>query len=293
MKKLKLRFSYFLILGFLGIIFQMISFFNWTNFSVTQADLITTSESKYYVFEEFIKPNYFIIIAGLLLIAFAIGILLASKKEQVFFRTGAYTIILSQAVIIIVSIIYLIYITSNRENMFKVTEEFNIAQTLDVIVNIKYIGLILSAAGLVVTSLGYVTQEKDKIARVGGYIGMVSNGILLVSLLMVLISGMFTQSYDITNSFISISQKLAEPYELTHRYMNGFTLGHLNRVFMLSEEIATHYKPENFIALNTSVGLSLVVLLANVVAIVGNMFAFALEIIQSFDLSKDETPMEM
>ena len=46
MKKFKFRFSYFLILGFLGLIFQMVGFFSWSNIDVSQAQLISTSSTE-------------------------------------------------------------------------------------------------------------------------------------------------------------------------------------------------------------------------------------------------------
>ena len=78
MKKFKFRFSYFLMLGFVGLIFQMVSFFSWKNLEVTQSELISTSSTE--AFELYIKHNYFVIAGCLFLIALAVGLIYALRK---------------------------------------------------------------------------------------------------------------------------------------------------------------------------------------------------------------------
>lgn len=292
MKKFKFRFSYFLILGFLGIIFQMISFFSWNEISVSQAELITSNKDMIFHFNNFIKSNYFVIASAVLLIALAVGIIMCSKKEQILLKSGAYVMSVSQLAIIVASIIYMIYLKENRANMFKITEEFDIASNLALLVRIKYTAIIISTIGLLSVSIGLLINKKeDKITRAGSIIGIVANGLFLLATLTVLISGMFLESYDVANSFISFSQKLRDPYELTHPYMNGFTIGHFNRIQMLLEEISLNSAALK--ALPAAVIIAFVSLIAYVISLVGNLFFLALTIIQSFDVSKDDNPMEI
>ena len=58
MKKIKIRFSYFLIAGILGVIFQLISFLGWNNGDVISKDLITQSSAEH--FEIFIRQKQII-----------------------------------------------------------------------------------------------------------------------------------------------------------------------------------------------------------------------------------------
>ena len=62
MKKFKFRFSYFLILGFIGLIFQMIGFFSWKNIDVTQSQLITSSTVEH--FDLYMKHNNFVLVSA-------------------------------------------------------------------------------------------------------------------------------------------------------------------------------------------------------------------------------------
>lgn len=294
MKKFKFRFSYFLILGFIGIIFQMIGFFSWENINVSQAQLISSSSTEQ--FELYMKHNYFAIVSAAFLIAFALGIILCSKKEQLLFKIGGYSLGISQLFIAIITIVYLVYVDKNRLDMFKTAEEYTVYKTIGTLVNLKYTGLMISSIGLLSSSLGLVIYKGDeKIAKAGGIVGLISNGLFLIGLLLTSISGIFTYSYDIVNGFISFSQKIAEPYELLFSQTNGFTLGQLNRVVMLLEEIDSYSSVASFSLnkLTASAVIALITLICNVVTIVGNMFFLALAIIQSFDVSKDDKPMEI
>ena len=239
MKKFKFRFSYFLMLGFIGLIFQMIGFFSWKNIDVTQSQLISTSTTEH--FDLYIKHNYFVIVSAVLLIALAVGVILCSKKDAMLLKIGGYTLGISQLVVIILTTIYLIYVSKNRADMFKTEEEFTVYKTIGTLVNLKYTALTLSHIGLLSTSLGLILNKKeDKITRLGGYIGTVSNGLMVIAMLTTLISGMFTYSFDLVNGFITFSQKIAEPYEINFFHTNGFTLGQLNRIFMLVQEVDSY-----------------------------------------------------
>lgn len=291
MKKFKFRFSYFLILGFIGLIFQMVGFFSWKNIDVTQSQLISSSTTEY--FDLYMKHNYFVIVSAIFLIGLAIGIILCSKKEQLLLKIGGYTLGISQLVIIVLTIIYLAYTSKNRVDMFKTTEEFTVYKTIGTLVNLKYTGLTLSYIGLLSTSLGLVMNKKeDKIMKIGGYIGTITNGLMVLVMLTTLISGMFTYSFDLVNGFVTFSQKIAEPYEINFFHTNGFTLGQLNRIFMLVQEVDS-YAVTNLGKLYASSIIALVTLITNVVALIGNMLFLSCAIVQSFDISKDENPMEI
>lgn len=291
MKKFKFRFSYFLILGFIGLIFQMIGFFSWKNIDVTQSQLITSSTVEH--FDLYMKHNYFVIVSALLLIVLSAGLILCSKKDAMLLKIGGYTLGISQLVIIVLTIVYLTYVSKNRVDMFKTDEEYTVYKTIGTLVNLKYTALTLSYIGLLSTSLGLISNKKeDKITRLGGYIGTVTNGLMVVAMLTTLISGMFNYSFDLVNGFITFSQKIAEPYDINFFHTNGFTLGQLNRVFMLVQEVDS-YATANLGKLYASSIIALITLIVNVVALVGNMLFLSCAIVQSFDVSKDENPMEI
>ena len=291
MKKFKFRFSYFLILGFIGLIFQMIGFFSWKNIDVTQFQLITSSTVEH--FDLYMKHNYFVIVSAVLLIVLAVGLILCSKKDAMLLKIGGYTLGISQLVIVVLIIVYLTYVSKNRVDMFKTDEEYTVYKTIGTLVNLKYTALTLSYIGLLSTSLGLILNKKeDKITRLGGYIGTVTNGLMVVAMLTTLISGMFNYSFDLVNGFITFSQKIAEPYEINFFHTNGFTLGQLNRVFMLVQEVDS-YATANLGKLYASSIIALITLITNVVALVGNMLFLSCAIVQSFDVSKDENPMEI
>lgn len=294
MKKFKFRFSYFLMLGFVGLIFQMVSFFSWKNLDVTQSQLISTSSTE--AFELYIKHNYFVIAGCLFSIALAVGLILCSKKDDILLKSSGYTIGVSQLFIAIITVIYLVYINKNRVDMFKTEEEFTVYKTIGTLVDMKYTGLLLSSLGMTFASIGLVTGKKeDKLYKVGGIIGAVTNGLFFVSLFTVLVSGIFNYSYDIVNGFIALSQNIKEPYEILYSQTNGFTLSHLNRVIMLMQEIESYPVTGalSLVKLEASTIIALVCLFANVVAVVGNMLFLSFAIVQSFDVSKDDTPMEI
>lgn len=291
MKKFKFRFSYFLILGFIGLIFQMIGFFSWKNIDVTQFQLITSSTVEH--FDLYMKHNYFVIVSAVLLIVLAVGLILCSKKDAMLLKIGGYTLGISQLVIVVLIIVYLTYVSKNRVDMFKTDEEYTVYKTIGTLVNLKYTALTLSYIGLLSTSLGLILNKKeDKITRLGGYIGTVTNGLMVGAMLTTLISGMFNYSFDLVNGFITFSQKIAEPYEINFFHTNGFTLGQLNRVFMLVQEVDS-YATANLGKLYASSIIALITLITNVVALVGNMLFLSCAIVQSFDVSKDENPMEI
>ena len=291
MKKFKFRFSYFLILGFIGLIFQMIGFFSWKNIDVTQSQLITSSTVEH--FDLYMKHNYFVIVSAVLLIVLAVGLILCSKKDAMLLKIGGYTLGISQLVIVVLIIVYLTYVSKNRVDMFKTDEESTVYKTIGTLVNLKYTALTLSYIGLLSTSLGLILNKKeDKITRLGGYIGTVTNGLMVVAMLTTLISGMFNYSFDLVNGFITFSQKIEEPYEINFFHTNGFTLGQLNRVFMLVQEVDS-YATANLGKLYASSIIALITLITNVVALVGNMLFLSCAIVQSFDVSKDENPMEI
>ena len=180
--------------------------------------------------------------------------------------------------------------------MFKTDEEYTVYKTIATLVDMKYTGLLLSSLGMTFASIGLAMNKKeDKIAKVGGIIGSVTNGIFFVSLFTVLVSGIFNYSYDIVNGYISLSQNISEPYELLYSQTNGFTLSHLNRVIMLMQEVDSYslIGTKGFAKLEVSTIIALVCLFANVVGIVGNMLFLSFAIVQSFDVSKDDTPMEI
>ena len=263
MKKFKFRFSYFLILGFIGLIFQMIGFFSWKNIDVTQSQLITSSTVEH--FDLYMKHNYFVIVSALLLIVLSAGLILCSKKDAMLLKIGGYTLGISQLVIIVLTIVYLTYVSKNRVDMFKTDEEYTVYKTIGTLVNLKYTALTLSYIGLLSTSLGLISNKKeDKITRLGGYIGTVTNGLMVVAMLTTLISGMFNYSFDLVNGFITFSQKIAEPYDINFFHTNGFTLGQLNRVFMLVQEVDS-YATANLGKLYASSIIALITLIVNVI----------------------------
>ena len=289
MKKFKIRFSYFLILGIVGIIFQIISFFSWKNAGVSQAQLITSSTTEH--FEAFIKPNYFVIVSSAFMICFALGLILCSKGKQLLTKIGGYTIGLSEILILVVSIIYISYATKNRTTLFKEEDQIKMINDL---VGLKYTGLILSHIGLALTGLGLVLYKKEeKITKIGGYIGLSINGLMVIGLLTILISGFSSQTYELTNSFIDLGKNLKDPYELLHGSMNGFTFTHLQRLITLNDEIVLGVHPDKFQALHISVVISVTVLIANVVSMIGNLLYLSFVTVQSFDVSKDDKPMEI
>ena len=111
MKKIKIRFSYFLILGIIGIIFQLISFFAWKNIEVTPSQIITSTTTEH--FDAFIKQNHFVIVSSIFMIAFAVGLILCSKKEQLITKIGGYTIGVSELIKLVITIVYVAYATKH------------------------------------------------------------------------------------------------------------------------------------------------------------------------------------
>lgn len=289
MKKIKIRFSYFLILGIIGIIFQLISFFAWKiDSGVTISNIMNSSKTEY--FDAFIKPNHFVIVSVIFMIGFAVGLILCSKKEQLITKIGGYTIGVSELIKLVITIIYVAYATKHREIMFKEEAQIN---TINALVNIKFASVILTHVGLGVASYGLIKyQKEEKITKAGSYVGLVANGLLVTGLLVVLVGGIFSQTLNLTNGFIGSSYKLKDMYELSSNSMNGFTYSHLEILFTLSDEIALSVDPSKYSGLHASVIIVIITLIVNAVSIVANLLSLSLITVQSFDVSKDDKPME-
>lgn len=284
MKKIKIRFSYFLIAGILGVIFQLISFLGWNNGDVISKDLITQSTAEH--FEIFIRQNYFSIVACALFIILSVGLILYSKKDKLIMKIGGYSLGISQLLIMVVTIIFISYTTQNRLTMLSETEQI---KAINVLVYIRFIGLIFTSLSLAMVGYSFIKYKKEsKFTQIGGLIGVILNGLLFVGLMTILIAGIHNQTFDVTNKIIFIDQTVNQKFELIHGSMNGFTLTHLQRVYNLIDEIILSGKSNEYGSLLASSIISFVVMIINLIVIIGNLLSLGFIMIQSFDVSEDE-----
>ena len=75
--------------------------------------------------------------------------------------------------------------------------------------------------------------------------------------------------------------------------MNGFTHTHLNILIHLSVDFISENIPTEYIALYSSMIIVIVVLIINAITILGNLIFLSLVTIQSFDVDKDNKPLEI
>ena len=117
-KLLKLRFSYFLIIGLIGLFLIGISFFVWNSTSITPTMIMTKITSSNPQFKKYLNnymaPQKVQLVGYLFLVIMSCGFFFASKKKDIEIRIGSIIEFVSNFSCLILVIIELIFAYTNR-----------------------------------------------------------------------------------------------------------------------------------------------------------------------------------
>lgn len=290
MKRIKFRFSYYLISGLLGFLLQIVSFISWSNFDVTNSLLMGKSSNADYI--KFITPSI-ISIFGMALIALMLyGYFRHSKKEQFYVHIGGLLGGISCIVNIVSQIVFLIVTSVNRTTMYSSTSK--ILTLLDVLVSIKNISILILLFCVVLVMIGlFLLNNKSKIGKVGTCVGLSTSVLSFVLLFSIIVLSLANNGYNLISKFVETTQTLSEEYSFANGSMNGLTLGQAKRILMLIQEISSSYKAESFAALKASGIFAFITVVGYGISLVGNFLSMTFLIVDSFDIDKDDAPMSI
>jgi hypothetical protein len=260
---------------------------------VTASNL--TASSGLPKFNKFILPNYFLLASSICFMGFACGIFISKNKNEQVLKATSFLLALSQFVVFLVTLIYMIVSYANRTKMFS---SDNILKVLKHCVYVRFIGLGLTLVCLIFLFYVLATMKKEKkIAFGGSLICLVSNSLLFICIAFVCVHTLFNRgthySINLLCKLVELNKNVGEEYALTNPSMNGFTLSQMQRVLMVAQEIVSRGEASELKALLTSSYIAFVTILAYFISIIGNIIGVSGLIIESFDVDKDDHPMEI
>lgn len=290
MNKIKqhFRFSYFLVLGIIGFILQFISFFSFSKEEITKSNLTASSTTSY--FTTFITSSIILAISCVFIIAMFVGYIIGKKKKQsLLFTVSSGTAIFSQVVIMVSTIVYLIFASNVRRKMYTINS--GNMEVIDALVLIKFIGLLISYAS---TSLFayclFDVKKHSKLSKVSGYALLGVNAIMFLMLTVVMSTQLVNETYSMLTNFYEL--KKFPPYTNAHYpSFNGFTLAQLERLDMVISADCVGREGVSIFASSARFAIANQILY--LVAIAGNLFWAVIQLIESFDVNRDENLMEI
>lgn len=286
MKKIKLRFSYFLICGLIGIILQVAGYFSW---GTSEIDLvssqITVSSSMDY-FNKYRTPSLILIFASLFIILFAVGIIIGAKKDQIVAKINAYALGATQIVTIITLIIFLVFTSLNRKTMFSNNTN---AEVLRVLVSIKNAALFVSALAFSGLGFALVSINKNrKIGRVASWAMFGVNALFVLSMVAVFFGAIGTPSYALLSRLFNNDTTLALPFTCKEASMNGYTYGNTFLILNIIQDTLSTIKTDNFTSVTVGGTLAFISCLSYIVTLIVNFLGLSGLIIESFDVVRDD-----
>lgn len=286
MKKFKFRFSYFLILGIVGFLLQLISFFSFSDVSITSSNLMNKNTNKYFM--SFIANNIVFIFATLLIIGLFVGFLIGKKKNKnILFSISTIGIIATESLLLIITVTYLIFTGANRTNLYLTTKSY--MDVMKALIMVKMIVMMLSSAFLAL--FFFVIDDcrnSNKANRICSYITSASFALLFISLLVVMSTSLANYSYSMLTNLYEI--KTFPPYKKVYPSMNGFTLAQFNRLTLVFADVESKGASNIY---SISAGIDIFTLVIYLVSIVSSMVSFIIQLVQSYDLEKDNNLMEI
>lgn len=286
MKKIKLRFSYFILMGLIGFVLQFVSFFSFTDTALTASKVVYKNATSGYV--KYITSNIVLAIGTLLIIAMLVGYAIGKKKENnAFFKFSLTGALISESSVLITTLVYIIFSSVVRVNMFA-TKTKN-PDILSTILLIRMIGMTLTYAFLSLFSYGILTVKKCSTAAKILQVLMISvNFVGFVLMVVVLVSSKSNDAYRMLTNLYHLSS--LPPYKTVYHSPNGFTLAQLTRLSYVSEECAIT-TGNGLLVRSASLAMSCQIMY--LVAIGANFIASLVQFIESFDISRDQNLMEI
>lgn len=285
MKKINLRFSYFLLLGIIGIVLQIIAFFSFTDVSITSINLTTSSTNKHFV--NFISNNIVSLFSIICLISCFFGFLIAKKEtNNKLFDISVISQIVIQSLLLIATIIYIVFSSLVREEMFSKTGNVDV---LNYILMAKFILMILSFCSLTLFGLSFLkVKNNDRLSKYSTYGLIIASALSFIMFLIVISTFSINDSYSMLNNLYEA--KLNPPYEKIYPSFNGFSLAQMIRLSYIPLEVeslgaSSVYSFSAIFALSTQV--------IYLLSIAGNLVFLIIQLIESYDIERDSKPMAL
>ena len=281
MKKINFRFSYFLLIGMLGYILQIIAFFSFSDVSITSSNLTASSKAK---FNQYMANNYILIAASLLIIAMFIGYLIGKKKNKDNgFNGSAIACIVSESLIVVSTLVYLIFTNIVRVKMFSSTTK-NVS-VINTIILFRFVFLLASYATTSIFAVNfYHVREHSKLSKSSIYVMSIANVCLFVIFGIVMVTSLMNDTYKMLTNIYDI--RLLPPYEKIYPTGNGFTLAQLTRmtyIFSDAQGAKSIY--------TASAGFAIFTQIMYLVCLVCNLYFCLVQLIESYDIDRDSNLM--
>lgn len=291
MKKIKMRFSYFLIAGLIGFILEIASFFSFTRTDLKNTSLTTSSGVDN--FTSFCASSYVYMIGAFFLLAFGIGIIICSKKNFIS-RTGGILLSIAKGLNISNIIAFLCFGNVNRTSLFS-NEHIN---SMNAFSNIYFISVLLSTFALFLVSLGmYKENRHGSLTKYSSLVSLCTNAFVFLILTFSLVSAYSFKLYDILTKMMEPNKALRTPFELKYATMNTFSLGHLKGIINLAEQISSYdgvgALAEDFSSIHTYAVMASAIIISYLVNVFTNLISYGLVMVESFDIKNDDTSMEI
>ena len=281
MKKLNFRFSYFILIGIVGYILQIISFFSFSNVGITSSNLVATSKAK---FNQYMANNYILIGGCLLIIVMFVGYLIGKKKNKnTSFNVSTIGCIVSESLIIVSTLVYLIFTNVVRVKMFSsTTKNVNVINT---IILIRFVSLLISYAFSSLFAVNFIqVKEHSKLSKSSIYVMAIANVTLFIVFGIVMVAALMNDTYKMLTNMYDI--RLLPPYEKIYPTGNGFTLAQFTRMTYIIDEA----QGANSIY-TASARFAIFTQIMYLVCIACNLYFCLVQLIESFDIDRDSNLM--
>ena len=292
-KKFKLRFSYFLIAGILGIILQAISFFSWSINDLSGSQISNSGSMDY--FNRFMRPSYFLLFSAIFIIVMCVGIFFASRKDQYIPKFSSIVLCAAQLLMIIALIIFLAKTKIGRKDMYANDATGKaIRKVLDAVVLIKNISLYISTIAMCAISYSFIgINKKRKVSHISSWLMLVGNALLFVTFTAVLFAGIKTPAIEFISKFYETDKSLAVPFTSNISSMNGFTSSTMVKMLMLIQEINNPAKVGNYTSIQVGAVFTFIACISYIASMTCNFFGLCGITIESFDVIRDDDPMAL
>jgi hypothetical protein len=288
--KFKFRFSYWLLIGLIGFLLQITAFFISATYPSSASSLTTTDATAFWTLN---ITNWFLLFGSLLVGTMFVGYFVSKRdNDSTFYKISTLGGALSQFLIAAMTITYFIFAGINRTKMFSSSNNQKIIETF---MMIRVIAMLLSSAFniLFIFSLRSVKNNNSKAAKVTYYIALITNTLLFVMLFVVMIMSLNTKAYEFLTQYINMASA-NPPYATTYPYWNGFTLLQMNIQLTAATEASTYvlagYEYSYLVGPAVVAFITEITYLINIAA--GIVFV-VVQIIESFDLDRDNDPMHI
>ena len=121
MSKFKFRFSYFILLGIIGFIIQIIAYFSFNDVSITASNLIAMKDASY--FQRYTANHIVFLFGTVLVLVMLFGYYFGKKqKKSKFFNATLVGLMTTEIILFVVTLTYLVYAGDNpNETIFLFT----------------------------------------------------------------------------------------------------------------------------------------------------------------------------